>query len=209
MSYIPTSKFPLGKMNHRARVQDSGHVPLLCPGLWYGFKCPSNNQTIVRGLRMHPHTHTKKMLDHFYAAIPPLNTLILNFPQKRNPWSETARSLLAARHPIPGKYLYSLCGWLIQLLRYLFTDSFLLWNRFLLRFQNQKESLTSQYSVIMQNLSCSTKFAWNLTIAGWFSLERSWASKVACTVSFGLSSPIQISFSTFLQPKKKIFFKHI
>ena len=36
MTHISISKFPIGKVNLRARIQDSGGVPLLCPGLCDG-----------------------------------------------------------------------------------------------------------------------------------------------------------------------------
>lgn len=55
----------------------------------------------------------------------------------------------------------------------------------------------------MQNVPCSMKLSWNLTMAGWFSVDRSWASILACTLSFGFNSPIEISFSTFLWQKRK------
>lgn len=68
MSYISISKFPFGKMSHRARTQNSGAVPLLCPGLCYSIKCPSNHWATVGGLG---DAFPQKILTHSSADILP------------------------------------------------------------------------------------------------------------------------------------------
>ena len=59
-------------------------------------------------------------------------------------------------------------------------------------------ALTSQNSVTIQKNSPSTKLSWNLTMPVLSSLDRSFASCIASTVSSGAKSPHGICFSTFL-----------